>query len=77
MPLPGSGRREEARKKEEKRKAAEEARSVKTALMKFAEFQEVAHRRYDFKDIDLKFYNEYTSWLKVVDKIKGKYDYFD
>jgi len=40
-------------------------KAVKTALMKFAEFQEVAHRRYDFKDIDLKFYNEYTSWLKV------------
>lgn len=39
-------------------------RAIKTALNQWHEFQTARHRRYDFNDIDMKVYNDYTGWLK-------------
>lgn len=39
-------------------------RSITTAMNQFEYFQEETHRRYDFDDIDMQFYYNYTAWLK-------------
>ena len=39
-------------------------RSIKQALNQFEEFQKSKKKRYDFNDIDMKFYQDYTAWLR-------------
>lgn len=39
-------------------------KSIKQAMKQFELFQEETHRTYDFKDIDMNFYYEYTAYLK-------------
>ena len=37
---------------------------IKHGLVVFQKFQKDRRREYDFEDIDLKFYNQYTAWLR-------------
>ena len=39
-------------------------KSIKQALTQFEEFQKSKKKRYDFNDIDMKFYQDYTAWLR-------------
>ena len=39
-------------------------KSIKQALTQFEEFQKSTRKRYDFNDIDMKFYQDYTAWLR-------------
>lgn len=38
-------------------------KAVRTALTQWKEFQASKRKKYDFDDIDLKVYYEYTAWL--------------
>ena len=42
-------------------------KSIKQALTIFEEFQKAKRKRYDFNDIDMKFYQDYTAWLRKRD----------
>ena len=42
-------------------------KAVRTALTQWKEFQASKRKKYDFDDIDLKVYYEYTAWLKAKD----------
>ena len=39
-------------------------KSIKQALTQFEEFQKSTRKRYDFNDVDMKFYQDYTAWLR-------------
>lgn len=39
--------------------------SMKVAMEKFSYFQAARERQYDFRDIDMQFYRDYTAWLKM------------
>lgn len=42
-------------------------KSIKAALKQFEEFQNVTVHEYDFNDIDMRFYYDFTAWLKSKD----------
>lgn len=46
------------------RYAASTVKAIKQSLVQFEEFQKAKHKRYDFDDINLKFYQDYTAWLR-------------
>ena len=39
-------------------------KSIKQALVQFQEFEKSSRKHYDFNDIDLAFYRNYTAWLR-------------
>ena len=46
------------------RYAASTVKAIKQSMVQFEEFQKAKHRRYDFDEINLKFYQDYTAWLR-------------
>lgn len=44
--------------------SASTVKCIKHGLVVFQKFQKDRRREYDFDDIDLKFYNQYTAWLR-------------
>ena len=39
--------------------------AVKTAMTQWKDFQKSMEREYDFNDIDIQVYYDYTAWLKT------------